>query len=89
MDRSEIQNLRKRLGLNQVEFAQLSGVHPITVSKWERGEASPTPYQIALFQQFQTAAQRKEIRETVRTTLIGAGVALALAMLLSHLMKEK
>lgn len=89
MNASDIQKLRKQLGLNQVEFAQLSGVHPITVSKWERGEANPTSYQSALFDQFREAARKKVVRETLKNILIGAGVAIALALLLRHLMKRK
>jgi putative transcriptional regulator len=89
LNSSEIQYLRKQLGLNQVEFAQLSGVHPITVSKWERGEASPTPYQNALFNQFREASRKPEVRDTLKDILIGAGVAFALALLLSHLMNKK
>ncbi len=89
MNSLEIQRLRKKLGLNQVEFAQLSGVHPITVSKWERGEASPSPYQNALFGEFQQASRKRVVRDTLRDILIGAGIALALALLLSHLMKKK
>ena len=81
--------MRKQLGLNQVEFAQLSGVHPITVSKWERGEANPTSYQNALFGEFRQASRKKVVRDTLRDILIGAGIALALALLLSHLMKRK
>lgn len=89
MNSSELQRLRKKLGLNQVEFAQLSGVHPITVSKWERGAASPSAYQNALFGQFQQASRKKVVRDTLRDILISAGIALALALLLSHLMKKK
>ncbi len=89
MNASYIPKLRKRLGLNQVEFAQLSGVHPITVSKWERNGAAPTPYQNALFDQFQEASRNQEVRKTLRNILIGAGVALALALLLKHLMSKK
>jgi len=89
LNASEIQNLRKRLGLNQVELAQLCGVHPITVSKWERGEASPTSYQNALFAQFSEASRQSKVRDTLKDTLIAAGVVVALALLLSHLMKNK
>jgi predicted transcriptional regulator len=89
MNSFEIHELRKQLGLNQVEFAQLAGVHPITVSKWERGEATPTPYQNALFGEFRQASRNKEVRDTLRDTLIAAGVALALALLLSHLIKKR
>lgn len=80
--------LRKRLNLNQVEFAQLSGVHPITVSKWERSEAEPTAYQKALFEQFVVASRKSYIRETLKTILITAGVIIALALLLKHLNKK-
>lgn len=74
--------------LNQVEFAQIAGVHPITVSKWERKAAAPTPYQNALFDEFRKAAKDPEIRETIKNTLIVAGVAVALALLLRHLVKK-
>lgn len=33
---SEVLRLRKRLGLKQTELAARVGVHPITVSRWER-----------------------------------------------------
>jgi transcriptional regulator with XRE-family HTH domain len=88
MNATDIRKMRGRLGLNQVQFAQLAGVHPITVSKWEREEAEPTAYQTALFEQFQRAARDREVRETLKKVLIGAGVALALALLLKHLMKK-
>lgn len=85
----EIVNLRTNLGLNQVEFAQLVGVHPITVSKWERGVAVPTAYQAALFGQFQEGAKDQEVRQTLKQVLVAAGVILAVALLLRHLMKGK
>ena len=89
MNASEIKELRGQLDLNQVEFAQLVGVHPITVSKWERGETSPTPYQAALFDQFREGARDREIRSTLRNILLAAGVFVALALLLRHLTKKK
>jgi DNA-binding transcriptional regulator YiaG len=33
----EVRKIRKRLGLSQVAFARLVGVHEITVSRWENG----------------------------------------------------
>jgi len=39
---SDIKRHRRRLGLSQVELAQRLGVHPLTVSRWERG-AVPMP----------------------------------------------
>jgi len=85
MDGASIQQLRQKLNLNQVQFAQLLGVHPITVSKWERGEADPTPYQTVLMQHFKKAATDKETREAVGHLLVGMGVGVALALLLKHL----
>ena len=89
MNASGIKKLRAQLGLNQVEFAQLAGVHPITVSKWERGEAEPSAYQNALFEEFRQGAQSKIVRETLKGSLVSAGVIIAVALLLSHLMKRK
>ena len=77
---------RTALGLTQAEFAQLLGVHAMTVSKWERGDASPTPYQLNLFEQFiEGAKQDSEVKRTIKAVLIGFGVAVALALLLRHL----
>ncbi|HQW20928.1 MAG TPA: helix-turn-helix domain-containing protein [Rhodocyclaceae bacterium] len=83
---SEIAQLRKDLGLSQVEFGQLFGSHFMTVSKWERGIATPSSYQFALMQQFrQTADVRKvEAQEEVKKLLVGAGVVAALLWLLSQ-----
>ena len=89
MNADGILKLREQLGLTQVEFAQVVGVHPITVSKWERGEAVPSAYQNALFEQFREGARSRKVRETLKGILIGAGVIFALALLLSHLMKKK
>lgn len=76
---------RTALGLTQAEFGQLLGVHAMTVSKWERNETSPTPYQLNLFEQFIEGAKTQEVKSSLKTLLIGAGVAVAIAMLLSHL----
>jgi transcriptional regulator with XRE-family HTH domain len=80
-----IATLRKALGLSQVEFGQLFGTHFMTVSKWERGIAQPSPYQLALLEQFARTAQAKEAeaQEEVKKLLIGAGVVAALIWLLT------
>lgn len=36
---------RLNLDITQVELATLLGVHPISVSHWERGTSTPTPWQ--------------------------------------------
>ncbi len=74
---------RARLGLTQVQLSSLLGVHPLTVSKWERGVSSPSPHQEALLNSFQKATKSQaDIGETVATLLVTAGVALALFALL-------
>lgn len=86
---NQIVQLRKDLGLSQADFGRLFDAHFMTVSKWERGVASPSPYQIALMQQFrQTAdAKAKETKEQVKQLLVGAGVIAALFWLLSNAKK--
>ena len=75
---------RVSLGVTQTEFANLLGVHALTVSKWERGLLRPTPYQEALIASFRRAADRKpDIGEVVAAALVGAGVGVALYYLLS------
>lgn len=83
MDALTIKSIRELLGLNQLQFAQLLGVHPITVSKWERGVAAPTDYQQAFLSQFQVAAKNKKVQDDLKTVLIVAGVIAALLLLFS------
>jgi transcriptional regulator with XRE-family HTH domain len=84
MQAAQVSNLRRSLGLSQVEFGQLFGAHSMTVSKWERGVLKPTAYQIALMRQFQTTAdaQKELAQEQVKNLLVGAGVVAALFWLL-------
>jgi len=85
MNSAQILALRAALGLSQVQFAQLFGVHFMTVSKWERGLVAPTPYQLALMNQFAetAAARQQQAKEVVKNLLVGAGVVAALAWLLT------
>jgi putative transcriptional regulator len=85
MTSDQILSLRTALGLSQVQFAQLFGVHFMTVSKWERGLTPPSPYHVALMTQFaQTvAARQEEAKQQVKNLLVGAGVVAALLFLLS------
>jgi transcriptional regulator with XRE-family HTH domain len=75
----------RRLGLSQVEFGRLFDVHFMTVSKWERDVLSPSPYQIALMQQFDRALKEKraKVQEELKHLLVGAGVIAALVFLLT------
>lgn len=40
---SDIAELRHQLGYTQRRLSNLLGVHPLTVSRWERGTLTPTP----------------------------------------------
>jgi DNA-binding XRE family transcriptional regulator len=90
MEAAEIKGTRESLNLNQVQLAQLLGVHPVTVSKWERENdpAKPTPYQVALLQHFRDAARDQQVRSTIAAVLVGMGIGVALALLLRHLAKK-
>ena len=84
-----IRDLRKDLGLTQAQLGQLLGVHSLTVSKWERGLLTPTPYYFAMLDSFKTARKRKpEIGNTVATLLVGAGIAAALYFLLKAAIED-
>lgn len=89
MSSSSIKRLRESLTMNQAQFSQLLGVHPITVSKWERNESQPNPYQQSLIEQFERGAQDKSVRDQVLGTMVGLGVAVAIAILLKHLIGKK
>ncbi len=78
----EIKTLRKKLNLSQAQFAQLFGVHSITIIRWESGDAFPTDYQKVLMESFEKSAETQEVRDTIGKVLIGAGIVAALLLLL-------
>jgi putative transcriptional regulator len=83
MTPEQVSTIRNKLGLSQVQLAQLLGVHPLTVSKWERGRLEPTPHQAALLESFLKASKaQKEIGSEVGALLMKAGVVVALYALL-------
>ena len=84
MNPTEIRRLRHALRLNQAEFAQLLGAHPVTVSRWETGGSgySPNAYQCALMREFEKAVGSKEMDQTLKNLLVGAGIAAAIYFLL-------
>lgn len=85
----EIRAIRDRLGLTQPQLAQLLGVHPLTVSKWERGLLNPTAHQQVMLQSFGKAAKRPEVRGDVAQALVTVGAALALFILLQAAFGKK
>lgn len=86
MDSIDVARTRKLLGLTQEQFSRLFDVHPMTISKWERGESQPSPYQAGLMESFSATAQRdaKAVQEEVKKLMITAGVIAALAFLLTR-----
>lgn len=70
--------------MTQVEFSRLLGVHPVTVSKWERAAAMPSPWQSNIMAAL--AAAPREDREQVRHVMHQQGEAAALALGLRHLL---
>lgn len=82
----EISELRKALGLTQTDFARLFDAHVMTISKWERGVAFPSPYQASLMGHFKKTAQRRPevVKVEVEKLIVGAGVIAALIWLLSN-----
>jgi putative transcriptional regulator len=84
MTAAEVSTVRTQLRLSQVQLAQLLGVHPLTISKWERGVLAPTPHQNALLESFAKAGKAKqEIGTEVSNLLVTAGVVVALFALLN------
>lgn len=82
MDGKRIRRLRDRLSLTQAQLGQLVDAHWVTVSRWEKGSLVPSPFQVALLQQFETAARKQDFDHTVKNILVGAGIAAALLLLL-------
>ena len=76
---------RHRLGLTQIEFAALLGVHPLTVSKWERGALEPSSYFEALIAVFDRAWHRNRfVGGTVSRLIASHGAIVALTELLAE-----
>jgi transcriptional regulator with XRE-family HTH domain len=58
----EVKRLRRALGLKQTELADKLGVHPITVSRWERDIVrmpEPTARLLTLLAQIDRKTKRK------------------------------
>ena len=84
MTPNEIRSLRTSLKLGQAEFAQMLGVHPMTVSRWEQEALSPTVYHEVWMKEFNAAVAKDEtVGNILKGVLIGAGIAAAIYLLLS------
>lgn len=64
MVQADVRSARRRLGLTQDKLAEKLGVTRNTVSRWERGEVSPSPENLAaldrLFAQLEKPAPAEE-----------------------------
>lgn len=69
---------RRGLEASQLDMAQLLGVHPMTVSKWERGIAEPSAYQL---RQIRLMASEKNAGINALSFITQHGPALACAIL--------
>lgn len=86
----EITRIRERLKLTQAQLGQLLGVHPLTVSKWERGTLVPNPHQAAFLQLFDRGVEHKpDVGEEAARLLVAAGVGLAIYTLLRAVFGEE
>ncbi len=83
-----IKRIRTTLGLTQGQIAELLGVHPLTVSKWERGLLSPNSHQVQLLRSFQKASGEPDIGATVDELLLAGAVVAALLALLKAAFDE-
>lgn len=81
----DVRSLRESLDVTQDELARMLGVHPMTVSKWERGTSMPAPYGVQQICLLHLGAPRLtlEERQVVKRLLaLGSGVgALAVVVM--------
>jgi transcriptional regulator with XRE-family HTH domain len=89
----EIKTIREALGMSQVKFASLLGVHPLTVSRWERGEVTPDGATARLLEALEQGLQKKKpepdmVRQILKAVATGAAIA-GLILLLSSIFGEK
>jgi len=54
----DVARIRKALALTQSRLANLTGVHPMTVSKWERGVLAPARHPLAILRALDVASGR-------------------------------
>lgn len=81
MTGAEIAAVRVALEMSQVTFSRLVGVHHMTVSKWERGRASPSTFHTMLIDVARRALANDPdiphaLREARATKTPGAQLAL-------------
>ena len=84
MSPREVHAVRVALDVSQTQLAALLGVHALTVSKWERGILSPSPYAQAFLHEFARAARRvRDVGRRAVGVLVVRGAPAAVYALLS------
>lgn len=79
MTAADVKRIRAALGMTQETLARLLGVHGLTVSKWERGVSTVSPWQAGLLAVFEQATvQEPSVGRWASETLAGEGAPAAL-----------
>jgi transcriptional regulator with XRE-family HTH domain len=80
---AHVKAIRAALSFTQVDLAMLLGVHPITVSKWERGTLKMSPWQFLMLDALRQGVERvPTVGWRARERLRNYGAAYALQLLL-------
>jgi DNA-binding transcriptional regulator YiaG len=87
MKKEKIKKQRRLLDLNQNEYAHLFGVHSMTVSKWERGIASPSSLQTAMMSEIFLAIRNRMDVSTIKDRLVRYGPIYVLNHILYYSLK--
>lgn len=82
---AQISGLRHTLHCTQAQFAGMLGVHPITISKWERDVSQPPPYNIQQLEALRLAIPRmtKVVRDEFTGLVAHGRTVLALNLLVA------
>lgn len=71
MDRKQVIEIRKRMGLSQNAFAIRLGVTWLTVNRWENGKQKPSPLALEKLLKVQAEEmRRKNLSELSKNTII-------------------
>lgn len=93
MSATDVRKLRERLRMTQAQFGRVLGVHPLTVSRWERQEVHPDGATAQLLRVLETRSRGRQPSEEERDmllTALAAGATIAgLVALLAWLFGEK
>ena len=84
----DIKKLRGKLQLTQTEFSTLLGVHPLTISKWERGAGEPIKNYFRLLYHIEHATKNKRLCEEINKALIFENPLKALYIILHNSYKD-